>query len=1279
MLRISLATVKKTGNSWQLWVDTGGTFTDCLAYNPNSKLHRIKVLSSGVLRGKILDRVNENTIRVHVLWGNVQDIFSGYQFHFLKHSHEAVEITSTQLQKGLITLSALPNDTHFPDTSFEITAREEAPVLAARLLTGTGLQDTLPPIEMRLGSTKGTNAILEKKGAKVTLLITKGFADLLEIGTQQRPHIFSLNVEKSSPLYTQTVEIDERLDAKGNVITALTNEEITKVVDAVIDSQVESVAIATMHSYLNDDHEQQIKRALKEKNGCYISCSAELAPSIKLLPRTETAVVNAYLAPIFDRYLQKVSKHLTAGSLKVMSSAGGLMDASLFHPKDSLLSGPAGGVVGAASIAQQIGSYTEAPQLITLDMGGTSTDVARYDGKFDYRYELQIGDVHILLPSLSIETVAAGGGSLCYFDGHKLSVGPESAGAQPGPACYGAGGPLSITDINLLSGRITHDKFGIPIYREAAQTALNSLKEELTQKTGNTYKDEEILSGFLAIANEKMAEAIRKISVRKGYDPKNYTLLAFGGVGGQHACQVAQLLEMKKVIVPYDAGLLSAYGMGQAVIERFATRQVILSWEKAKKELNKIIPELKEEAHQQMKKEGYEEDEITLRFIKLFLRFKGQESALEIDYQDEMDIIATYRQQYENLYGHWVENRDIELESVKVIMSTLSSVPERPSALPDNYYPSSKSTTLSFTGGQWKEIPVYFWEELKPGACIDGPALVLSTHCAVAIDARWVFSLDVFNNAILEQYQGSEKSEKAVAHTRPKEIQLELFTNRFTAIAEEMGALLERVSFSVNVKERLDFSCAVLDDEGYLVVNAPHIPVHLGSLGMCVRAVKDILPMRPNDVIITNHPGFGGSHLPDITLIAPVFTDDEVLAGYVANRAHHAEIGGKRPGSMPPDAANLAEEGVVISPAYLVKAGKAQWDYIKEILTQSPYPTRALEENLADLNGALASIRLGVDSLRKLCHTFGVSEVQHYMHEIKEYARICLEDSLAKREAGEYMATEYLDDDTPLHVRIKISPRQITFDFTGSGDIHPGNLNATPAIVNSALMYVLRLMINQNTPLNEGMMQVVQVHLPKGLLNPAFPEDITACPAVVGGNTETSQRLVDTLLKALKMAACSQGTMNNLLFGNDTFGYYETIGGGVGAGNGFHGASAVHQHMTNTRITDPEVFELRYPARLEAFSIRKNSGGKGKWRGGDGILRKITFLEPVALTLLSQHRKYAPYGLEGGEEGKPGQQYIIRKNGHHEMLSGIDKSEILPGDCLVIETPGGGGFAQKSK
>ena len=1279
MLRISLATVKKTGNSWQLWMDTGGTFTDCLAYDPNGKLHRIKVLSSGVLRGRILDRVDKSTIRVSSQWGKVQDIFSGYQFHFLNQSHEPVEITSTQLQKGLITLSALPNDIHLPDASFEISAQEEAPVLAARLLTGTGLQDPLPPIEMRLGSTKGTNAILEKKGAKVTFLVTKGFADLLEIGTQQRPHIFSLNVVKPSPLYTQTVEIDERLDAKGNVITALTKEEITKVVDTVVKSQTASVAVATMHSYLNDDHEQQIKLALKEKNVYYISCSAELAPSIKLLPRAETAVVNAYLAPIFDRYLQKISKQLIEGRLKVMSSAGGLMDASLFHPKDSLLSGPAGGVVGAASIAQQIASYTEAPQLITLDMGGTSTDVARYDGKFDYRYELQIGDVHILLPSLSIETVAAGGGSLCYFDGHKLSVGPESAGAQPGPACYGTGGPLSITDVNLLLGRITHDKFGIPIYREAAQTALNSLKEELTQKTGNTYKDEEILSGFLAITNEKMAEAIRKISIRKGYDPKNYTLLAFGGAGGQHACHVAQLLEMKRVIVPYDAGLLSAYGMGQAVIERFATRQVLLSWEKAKNELHKIIPELKEEAHHQMKKEGFEDDEIALRFIKLFLRFKGQESALEIDYQDEMDVIETYRQQYENLYGHWIEKHDIELESVKVIMSTFPPVPEQPSALPDKYYPSSKSTTLSFTDGQWKEIPVYFWEELKPGACINGSALVLSTHCTVAVDAGWIFSLDVFNHAILEQYQDNEKSEKAVAHTKPKEIQLELFTNRFTAIAEEMGALLERVSFSVNVKERLDFSCAVLDAEGYLVVNAPHIPVHLGSLGMCVRAVKDILPMRPNDVIITNHPGFGGSHLPDITLIAPVFTDDEALAGYVANRAHHAEIGGKRPGSMPPDAANLVEEGVVIYPAYLVKAGKAQWDYIKEILTQSSYPTRALEENLADLNGALASIRLGVDSLRQLCHTFGLSQVQHYMHVIKEHASMCLEDSLANREAGEYIATEYLDDNTPLNARIKISPKQITFDFTGSGDIHPGNLNATPAIVNSALMYVLRLMINQNIPLNEGMMQAVQVHLPKGILNPAFPEDTTACPAVVGGNTETSQRLVDTLLKALKMAACSQGTMNNLLFGNDTFGYYETIGGGVGAGNGFHGASAVHQHMTNTRITDPEVFELRYPARLDAFSIRKNSGGKGHWKGGDGIRRKITFQEPVALTLLSQHRKYAPYGLEGGEDGKPGQQYIIRKNGHHEMLSGIDKSEILPGDCLVIKTPGGGGYGPSNE
>lgn len=1266
--------MKQGNTSWKIWVDTGGTFTDCLGLDPSGRLLRTKVLSNGVLRGKILGTYSSQTLRIHCQWGQVNDIFSGYQFHIINQFHDPIEVTDTNLQQGLFTLSKVPKEIDLSAASFEITAREEAPILAARLLTGTGLDDSFPPIEMRLGSTKGTNAILEKKGAKVTFLVTKGFADLLEIGTQQRPHIFSLNVVKPDPLYTHVIEIDERLDANGKVIKELTEEEIAKVVETVRIHPIEAVALATLHSYLNDTHEQQIKEALQRANITYISCSAELAPSIKILPRAETALINAYLSPSIDRYLQQVMSKIPEGHLKVMTSAGGLTDAKLYRPKDSLLSGPAGGVVGAASIAQQIGTYTDTPNLITLDMGGTSTDVARYDGALDYRYEFQIGDMHLLLPAIAIETVAAGGGSLCYFDGHKLSVGPESAGAQPGPACYGFGSPLTITDVNLLLGRITPDKFGIPIYPEAAQTALDILKEKLIQKTGNPYKDEEILTGFTAIANEKIAEAIRKISVSKGYDPKDYTLLAFGGAGGQHACQVAQLLDMQTVIVPYDAGLLSAYGIGQAMIEKFASRQVLLLWNESEKKLKKIIQELKKEAYTQLSEEGYKDEEITLRNIKLYLRFQGQESSLEIDYQDGMDVPVNYRQKYENLYGHWLESRNIELESVKVIMSTLPPEPDLPAILPTKYYPASQKSILNFTDGQWQEIPVYFWEELKPGACISGPALVLTSHCTLAVDLGWEFFLDVFNNAMLEKTLDLTKSKKATSNTQSKEIQLELFTNRFKAIAEEMGALLERVSFSVNVKERLDFSCALLDADGYLVVNAPHIPVHLGSLGMCVRAVKEVLPMHPKDIIITNHPGFGGSHLPDITLIAPVFTDEDILVGYVANRAHHAEIGGKRPGSMPPDAKNLAEEGVVIFPTYLVKAGKAQWHHIKELLTLSPYPTRALEENLADLNGALASIQLGINSLQKLCHSFGWEQIKYYMQAIKDHAHTCLEERLKNIKAGEYGATEYLDDHTPINVRIDISQKQISFDFRGTGGIHDGNLNATPAIVNSAIIYVLRLMINQNIPLNEGIMQAVHLHLPKGILNPVFSEDPAACPAVVGGNTETSQRVVDTLLKALKMAACSQGTMNNLLFGNDKFGYYETICGGVGAGNGFKGANAVHQHMTNTRITDPEVFELRYPVRLDEFSIRKLSGGKGQWHGGNGIIRKITFLAPVALTLLSQHRKYAPYGLEGGEAGKPGQQYITRNTGQEEVFTGIDKSEIQAGDSITIETPGGGGY-----
>ncbi|MEM9528062.1 MAG: hydantoinase B/oxoprolinase family protein, partial [Bacteroidota bacterium] len=873
---------------------------------------------------------------------------------------------------------------------------------------------------------------------------------------------------------------------------------------------------------------------------------------------------------------------------------------------------------------------------------------------------------------LAIETVAAGGGSICQYKNGALAVGPESAGAYPGPACYGQGGPLTITDVNLLLGRLKEDKFGIPINREAAQRALDEVKSSLINSPN--ISDEELLLGFLRIANEKMTEAVRSISVRKGFDPADYTLLGFGGAGGQHACGIASLLGIKKIIIPQDAGLLSAYGMGQAVLERFATRQVLRSYAEVQHEVEEWIEQLRRQATELCRQEGYTEDELETRLIKLFLRFQGQESTLNIDFTQPDKVIDQYRQRYEELFGHWLSDRAVELESIKVVVSSLP--PDLPfPEVGDNYHPKVVDHQRAYTPKGWVSVPVYNWDELRSGSTFTGPALVLSNTTTLWIAPDWHLQLDGFRNALLFQ----EGQAKDYHHEAPEAVQLALFTNRFSSIASGMGALLERTSFSVNVKERLDFSCALLNSDARLIVNAPHIPVHLGSLGMCVRAVRQAIDMEAGDVIITNHPTYGGSHLPDVTLIAPVFHENQLI-GYVANRAHHAEIGGSRPGSMPTQATTLEEEGVVIPPSYLVRKGKPQWKAIRRLFDSGKYPSRNIEENLADLNGGLASIRWGAEALQKLAEQYGHDTVTHYMQQIEHRTAYRMKDCLKQLDQASYKATEELDDGSLLQVQATIDPQHLlTLDFTGSAATHPNNLNATPAIVHSAVMYVLRLLLDEDLPLNEGLLQSVEIILPENsILNPRFSDDPAQCPAVVGGNTETSQRLVDTLLKAFRMVACSQGTMNNVLFGNEQFGYYETIGGGSGASSEFIGADAVHQHMTNTRITDLEVLEFRYPVRLDEFSVRKNSGGDGKWPGGDGIIRKFTFLAPLSLTVLTQHRRVAPYGLEGGQPGKTGEQWLVRENGLKEDLQGIDQAEMQAGDQFIIHTPGGGGYGSSS-
>lgn len=1254
---------------WQIWIDTGGTFTDGIGKDPNGGTRKVKVLSSSALRGKVQAQITDKKLKVQQEWSAPSNFIAGFSLNLLDIEHEAIAITEFDAEESLITLSsAIGDETNIEGSNFEAVSDEESPVLACRLLTQTLPGESLPPLQIRLATTKGTNALLENKGAPTMLLVTAGFGDLLLIGDQKRPDLFSMNVRKPQQLYTTVAEVSGRIDAEGNVLGPVNPEVLEKQVKTFLDRPNPSFAICLMHSYKNPAHEEELAEWLQRLGARYISVSSGLSPFMNILPRAQTSVVNASLQPILKQYLDAVKSNIGHGSLHAMTSAGGLVNADNFHPKDSLLSGPAGGVVGAGTIGRQNGFEN----IISFDMGGTSTDVARYDSGFDYIFEHKVGNARLNAPALSIETVAAGGGSICAFDGNKLTVGPESAGAFPGPACYGAGGPLTLTDVNLLLGRLEEENFGIPVTREHSNQKFKELLDGITQIGRQKTDRESILGGFLQIANERMADAIRKISMRKGYDPSDYALVGFGGAGAQHVCAIADELEIKHILIPSDAGLLSAYGLGNAVIEQFAERQVLSPLSKAKQTLSGMLESLQKEAKRKLRKKEGVSGNIRIRKKLIFMRLKGQDSTLEVEYCK--NLLAAFKEAYRKRYGHWIEGREIEVESIRVVASTPPPDTREASITTKKTAPDPvKKKKIQFVGKK-VETPVFIRKKLSAGQTIEGPALVLDPYSTIVVEPGWKAAVQ--SDATLQVSRIMDKHlSKSMSHT--KAVALELFTNRFTSIAEEMGEMLKRTALSVNVKERMDFSCALLSPEGELVVNAPHIPVHLGALGLCVRKLTESIEMQAGDVIVTNHPAYGGSHLPDITVVTPVFTDTEELLGFAASRAHHAEIGGTRPGSMPPNAQSLAEEGVVIPPMYLVRKGDEQWAKIRDHLTGARHPTRSMEENMADLQAAVAANHRGADSLRTLAVNSGTKEVDYYMSEIKREASRKCRDMLQTLPDRKSASEEYLDDGSKLKATITKKADALTIDFSGTSQTHPGNLNATPAIVNSVVMYVLRLLIDESLPLNEGLLEPVTINLPRCMLNPAFPDNPENCPAVVGGNTETSQRLVDLLLKPFEQVACSQGTMNNVLFGNEHFGYYETIGGGTGAGPDFDGADAVHHHMTNTAGTDPETLEHRYPVRLDRYAIRRGSGGAGTHKGGGGIIREMTFLKPVSLSVLTQHRNEQPYGLQNGEPGAPGRQWVIKKNGEQQNLSSIDGSELETGDRFIIHTPGGGGFGKE--
>jgi 5-oxoprolinase (ATP-hydrolysing) len=770
-----------------------------------------------------------------------------------------------------------------------------------------------------------------------------------------------------------------------------------------------------------------------------------------------------------------------------------------------------------------------------------------------------------------------------------------------------------------------------------------------------------------------MARAIRAVSLRRGYDPGGYALVAFGGAGGQNACAVAERLGVGTVLVPARASLLSAQGLAEAVLERFEERQVLERLSDVEARVPDWIEDLGERAVTAVASEGIPRGDVAVRRRIAHLRFVGQDATLSVELRGEDSLQALFERRYQEVFGHRPEGRAIELESIRVVASSRP----RPSDLKDPPVSSEarpEGRQRARFAGSWVEAPMYDRDCLPPGARLAGPALVFEEHSAIVVETGWDATVDGQRAIVLRRRDDGDGT--AFGGSSSDAVELELFTNRFGALVEEMGEQLRRTAVSTNVKERLDFSCALLDPEGELVVNAPHIPVHLGSLGLCVRRLREVVEMKPGDVVATNHPSFGGSHLPDVTVVTPAYAESGELLGFLASRAHHAEIGGVRPGSMPPSATRLIEEGVVLAPTHLVREGQARWEEVRRRLSEAPYPSRNPEDNVADLRAAVAANHRGANALRDLCTRHGAKKVRQMMDALGGRAEGCVAAALKRLPRGRYEAEEHLDDGTPLRVGIDLTDDGARIDFTGTGGVHPGNLNATPAIVRSVVLYVLRLLVDEPLPLNEGLMRPVSLSIPAGLLNPPFPDDPALAPAIVGGNVETSQRLVDTLLKALGLAACSQGTMNNVSFGTSDFGYYETVCGGCGAGPGFHGQSAVHSHMTNTRITDPEIVEQRYPVRIERFAIRRGSGGEGRFRGGDGVVRETRFLEAMSLSILSQHRREGPYGLEGGEPGLPGSQRLVRADGRVEELGAIDGREVGPGDRLILETPGGGGYGR---
>ena len=1116
--------------------------------------------------------------------------------------------------------------------------------------------------EVRLGTTVATNALLERKGARVLLLVDRGYADLLRIGHQTRPDLFALNVQLPAPLYADVLEVAGRVSACGDVIDVLDEAALLDALKSKQAGGLETCAIALIHAWKFPDAEARIAKLARAAGFAHVSASHEVSPLLGLVARARTTVVDAYLATVLRSYVDRVSEELAGVPLAFMQSNGGLSEAARFRAKDAILSGPAGGIVGAARTAEEAGEAT----VIAFDMGGTSTDVALYAGTFERQLDTQIAGVDLRVPMLAIETVAAGGGSVLRFDGARLRAGPESAGANPGPAAYRRGGPLTITDANVLLGKIQPAHFPAVFgARGDEQIDCAIVAEKFAEVAAPLGRDpRDIAEGFVAIAVATMAAAIKKVALARGEDASTFTLQCFGGAGGQHACRVAEELGMARVLIDPLAGVLSAWGIGLA--ERTSLKQVAIEVPLGT-DFSEHLERLELAARSELSGDVDTESNV-------WLRYAGTDSKLPVALGLPDVMRAEFEAAHLRRYGFATADRDVIVAELAVEAVARGQAVIRGSLPkgcgPKGLGPQAIDTVPLWTGGREWTVPVFDRAGLGAGDAITGPALIREEIGTVVIEPDW-HGLVLDNGALLLTSIGL--SRKAPAdHSRPDPVLLELFNQLFMGLATQMGAVLEASSSSVNMRERLDFSCALFDHEGNLIANAPHLPVHLGSMGEAVRTVIAAFAgdLLPGDAVVLNNPYNGGTHLPDITIISPLFDDaGEVLRAFVANRGHHADIGGRTPGSMPPDSTVLAEEGVVIDPFLLARGGTFHEAEFRELLSSGLYPARNPDMNVADIKAQLAANAAGAHELAHLSARYGWPCVGAYMGHVMDNAEESVRQIIARLTSGSFTAE--MDDGAVIAVSVTTDPvpRSAVIDFTGTSAQRDGNFNAPRAVTRAAVLYAFRCLTGDSLPLNEGCLRPLSILIPdQSFLAP------TPGRAVVAGNTEVSQAVTNALFGALGACAAAQGTMNNLLFGNDRHQYYETICGGTGAGPGFDGAGPVHSHMTNTRITDPEVLELRLPVRLEEFSVRRSSGGLGKWRGGDGVRRAIRFLEDMTVTLVSSSRRVPPFGLAGGAAANSGHQWIERADGHFEAMTGTDEKQLSAGDRVVVETPGGGGY-----